>query len=503
MPLPRMITVALALGLSFPALADTLRIAVPADPGYLDPAYYGSTSEQILIDNLYPRLAKYVPGDTWKVELDAAKSVDLSDPANIAFELKPGLIWSGGFGELTAEDVKYSFERHLNPDLASALVTEFHLLKEVEVTGKYTGIIHLSEPSPAFWSSTLTYTTGAIISKKAAEAATGGYFEATPAATIGPYRFKSFEPGQHFVLEKNPDWTGTPADFDEVEVIPIPEDSAALAAFDAGEIDYTLVAALEFDRLQATPPKDGEVKLAESIDPLWLGITQSAPALADQKVRRAIQLAVDVDGIIAATTGGHGKRSTGIVAPGLTGYRATNIYGHDIEAACALIKEAGAEGTTIRLDYVDRSDRAAAAQIIQANLAEIGLVVELNAQDEGTFWSIDSIRAADLQLHLKAWTGNPDGLYIMQYFTTEQLGSWNWEAFQNPDYEALVATARATPDGPERAALYVKMQDMLEESGDFLFITSEPWAVVTRKGMTPGLLPDGRPVFAAFHKAAN
>ena len=91
----------------------------------------------------------------------------------------------------------------------------------------------------------------------------------------------------------------------------------------------------------------------------------------------------------------------------------------------------------------------------------------------------------------------------MQYFTTEQLGKWNWEAFQNPEYEALVAKARATPDGPERAAIYVKMQDMLEQSGDFLFITHEPYTVVTRKGITPGLLPDGRPVFAAFRKAAN
>ena len=494
---------ALTLGLSLPAHADTLRIAVPADPGYLDPAFWGSTSEQILIDNLYPRLGKYVTGDSWKVELDAAKSVDLSDPQNIKFELKPGLIWSGGYGELTAEDVKYSYERHLNPDLASSLVTEFRPLKSVEVTGKYTGIIHLSEPSPSFWTSTLTYATGAIISKAAAAATKGGYFEATPAATIGPYRFKSFEPGQHFVLEKNPEWKGEPAVFDEVELIPIVEDSAAMAAFNAGELDYMRQSALEFDAYQTSPPKDGDVRLMASIDPLWLGISQSASQLSNPKVRKAIQLAVDVDAIIAATTSGHGKRATGIVAPGLTGHRDANLYARDIEAARALIKEAGAEGTTIRLDYEVGSDRAAAAQIIQANLADIGLTVDLNGEDEGTFWSIDAKRAADLQLHLKSWTGNPDGLYTMQYFTTEQLGKWNWEAFQNPEYEALVAKARATPDGPERAAIYVKMQDMLEQSGDFLFITHEPYTVVTRKGITPGLLPDGRPVFAAFRKAAN
>ncbi|MBH1974477.1 MAG: peptide ABC transporter substrate-binding protein, partial [Rhodobacteraceae bacterium] len=138
---------ALTIGLALPAHADTLRIAIPSDPAYVDPAYFGSTSEFYLIDNLYPRLAKYVPGDSWKWQLDAAQSVDLSDPQNIRFELKPGLMWSGGFGELTAEDVKYSYERHLNADLGSGIAAEFTLLDNVEVTGKYTGIIHLKEPS--------------------------------------------------------------------------------------------------------------------------------------------------------------------------------------------------------------------------------------------------------------------------------------------------------------------------------------------------------------------
>ena len=88
---------ALTLGLSLPAHADTLRIAVPADPGYLDPAFWGSTSEQILIDNLYPRLGKYVTGDSWKVELDAAKSVVRPAKHQIRIEARFDLVgWLWG-----------------------------------------------------------------------------------------------------------------------------------------------------------------------------------------------------------------------------------------------------------------------------------------------------------------------------------------------------------------------------------------------------------------------
>jgi peptide/nickel transport system substrate-binding protein len=496
---------ALALGIAFAgaAMADTLRVAVPADPVYIDPAYWGSTSDQLLIDNLYPRLAKYVPGDTWKVELDAAKSVDLSDPQHIAFELKPGIMWSGGFGELTAEDVEYSFERHLNPDLESGVAVEFSLLEDVEVTGKYTGILHLSAPSLSLWTSTLTYTSGAIISKAAAEAAEG-YFEATPVATAGPYKFKSFEPGQAFTLEKDPDWNGEPGAFDEIVLLPIPDDNASLVAFEANEIDYIYASgALEYDSWSANPPSGGVAALMPSLDPLWLGISETYEGLSDIRVRHAIQKAVDVPTILAAVSSGHATQATGIVAPGLLGYRPDGIVARDLDGARALIAEAGAEGTVLRLDFVNTANRATIAQIIQANLAEIGLIVELNGQDEGTFWSYDASRAAELQLHLKSWTGNPDGLYTLQYFTSDQVGVWNWEGLANSEYDALVAQARTTLDDAERGALYVKMQDILVASGDFLFLTQEPLTAMWRDTMVPAILPDGRPMFGGFRKVAN
>ncbi|MBH1973504.1 MAG: hypothetical protein I8H94_00325, partial [Rhodobacteraceae bacterium] len=123
---------------------------------------------------------------------------------------------------------------------------------------------------------------------------------------------------------------------------------------------------------------------------------------------------------------------------------------------------------------------------------------ELNGQDEGTFWSIDSIRGTDPQLHLKTWFGNPDALYIMQYFTREQIGTWNWEALQNDEYEALLAKARTTIDEGERGKLYQRMQEIMEASGDFLFISHEAYTVLSRDTMQPAFLPDGRPVFADF-----
>lgn len=482
------------------AHADTLTIAVPSDPGYLDPAYWGSTVDQFLIDNLYPRLAKYAPGDAWKVELDAAKSVDLSDPMKIVFELKPGIMWTGGYGELTAEDVEFSFERHIDPDLESGSVTEFQFLKDVEVTGRYTGIIHLSEPSAPFWDATLSFTSGAIVSKAAVDAA-GGWFESTPVATASAYKLKEFEPGNKLVLERDPDWTGETGDFDEIVLLPIGDENAAELAFAAGEIDYTRTSAANYDTLVANPPAGGVVKLGQTLDPLFLGITQTTDLLSDIRVRHAIQYTLDIPTILAATTGGHGLRATGFVPAGQPGHRADVSIKRDVEKARALLAEAGAEGLVVRLDYTNTTTRDTAAQIMQANLAEVGITLELNGQDEGTFWSVDEIRAADLQMHLKAWTGNPEGYYTLQYFVEDQIGYWNWEGYASDEYDALLAEARATADDTARGEIYVKLQTLLEESGSFVFVSQEPTVLLYRDTIKPGILPDGRPVFHAFKKA--
>jgi peptide/nickel transport system substrate-binding protein len=480
--------------------AETLTIAVPSDPGYLDPAYWGSTVDQFLIDNLYPRLAKYVPGDEWVVELDAAKSMDFSDPMQIGFELHSGIMWTGGYGELTAEDVAYSFERHLDPDVESAAATEFASMVDVEVTGRYTGIIHLSEPSATFWPASLVYTSGAIISQAAADE-NDGYFEATPVATTGPYMLQTFEPGNRLVLERNPDWAGEPVDFDEIVLLPIADENAAELAFAAGEVDYTITSSGNYDALLANMPDQGVVTLRQTLDPLFLGISQTYEGLADARVRQAIQLALDIPTILAATTGGHAQQATGFVAPGLIGHRDETAVVRDLNMARSLLAEAGAEGLVIRLDYVNNTQRDTAAQIMQANLAEVGIMLDLNGQDEGTFWSVDEMRAADLQLHLKAWTGNPEAYYMLQYFVEDQIGVWNWEGYASDEYAALLDSARTEVDTQTRGEIYVQLQTLLEDSGSFVFFDNEPTVTLHRDTIIPGALPDGRPVFEAFRLA--
>ncbi len=491
----------IALGtLATPASAETLRVYVPSDPASIDPAYWGTSVDGYLMFNILPRLATPAPGNEWKLELDVAESVDFSDPTNIVFTLKQGLQWANGYGELTAEDVKYSFERHLDEDVGSYIAGEFDALESVEVTGTHSGIIHLKYAAVPMWQSTLGWYGGTIISKKEAME-NDGTIPIQAKATMGAYTFDEFLPGERMVLRADPNWYGPAPYYDEVILIPIADAFAAEVAFAAGELDFLTSTATGPEHLRAQHGDIAEVQVLSSVDFTWLGINAQHPSLADEKVRQAIQMGVDLDTLLDASFEGMGvQRATGFAAPGMVGYRPASMINYDPDAARALIAEAGAEGATIELSYANFGSRSTQAQVIQANLAEIGLNIELNAMDEATFWDVTAVKTADRQLTLKGWFGNPEAMYGLQYFTEAEFEGWNWEGFDDPRYTELMNAAWEVADDTERGAMYIEMQDLMEQSGTFLFVDNAPGVIMYSSDIVPGMLPDGRPMFYAFTK---
>ena len=483
------------------AIADektVVRIAWDSDPTTFDPPFWATYPDQYLIEALYPRLAKPVPGREWQIELDAAKSVDMSDPTKIKFELKPGIMWTGGYGELTAEDVKYSIERNNNPDLASPGAALVEAVKEVEITGKYSGIIHFKYPAVHLWMANFAFTYGAIICKKATEEA-GGTVPYDSRVSAGAYKVKEHIRGERMVLERDPNWTGETGDFDEVVLLPIEDENAALAAFAAGELDWVLLSFQNAVAIKAKGVENGIIDIRNSLDPMFLGINALYPGLSDIRVRRAIQKAIDVRMIIDAVWGTAIKPGTGIAAPGMVGYRDIEIPQRDVEGARRLIEEAGADGLTLRMKLPNYDEMVTAAQVMQANLGEISVNLELVPQDDATFYDIGISAAEGRELSFQLWAGNAELMYTLEFFVAGNV--WNWQGFDNQEYVDLMEKARGEPDEAKRAEMYVRMQEVMEESGTFLFVANPPIGYLYRSSIEPGMLPDGRPIFHAFKLA--
>ena len=164
------------------AAADkVLRARSYADIAVIDPAFQRSSTEGDVMNLTQRKLITYKPGTSWEWDLDAAEKIDQPDARTINFTLKPGIKWSNGFGEMSAEDVKYSFERIADPANKSPYKGDWGTLDHVEVTGKLTGVIHLKEPFAPLWGSTLPWGSGVIVCKAAVTKAGGKYTTKAPA----------------------------------------------------------------------------------------------------------------------------------------------------------------------------------------------------------------------------------------------------------------------------------------------------------------------------------
>ena len=472
-----------------------LRARSNSDIQNIDPINPAATADQNVMQAVFNRLVNFKPGTEWAWELDAAESVEVLDDANVRFKLKPNIMWTNGFGEMTTDDVKYSFERHAR--LESWTAVDWAPLKEVEVVDKYTGIIRLNEPfAPLFWS-TLPYGSGTIVCKTAVEQLEGEQFTVDPPATSGPYKIKEWSPKQKMVLDRHDGWPGDVPAYDEIHIFPIEDEKTAEIAFQAGELDITKVAVSSVGEMKANMPDDAGMIERPPLRYEWIGMNVDYPPLDDPRVRKAIQLAIDVEEIIDVAYFSVPERATGIVAPGLIGHRDSNIYtGRNKEKARELLEEAGyGDGLSLKIATQQKTDHLSVCQVAQAHLAEVGVQLEIDAHDTGTFWIL-GIEAEgdfwkDLQLVYNGYNMAPDPYWATAWFVPSQIGEWNWERWNSPEYAELHEAALRETDEKKRHDLYVKMQDMMEESGAYIFITHGANAYIYSNAIQPALAPNG------------
>ena len=503
-----MLALVLASGrLAHGQAGKVLRVRTYSDITSIDPAFLMATeSDGNITMAIYNRLVTYKPGETWQWTLDAAEQIEQVDPTHVSFKLRPGIKWTNGFGEMSAEDVKFSFERIADPANKSPYQGDWAALDHVEVVDTLSGVIVLKEPYAPLFFTTLPWSAGSILCKKAVEAA-GGDINTTSPASSGPYFFKEWTPKQRIVLGRNPDYFGEPAAFDEIHMLPINEDKTAEAGFIAGEIDYTDISASSVPTFRAAMPEGAQLLLRPTETYYWIGMNTEHALFKDERVRKAVQLAVNIDEVLAGAFSGVTPRATGIIAPGLVGYRASNLVaGPDLEKARALLAEAGvADGFKCTLSVLNQTDRVSACQILQAQLAQIGIEVEILPYDSGTYWSLglekDGDYWKDLQLMFLRYTSAPDPSWATVWFTCEQVGIYNWERWCNEEYTKLHHDALKEPDPAKRQPVYERMQDLMEESGAYIFVTYDAGAALCRTSVMPANMPNNRAILQQFKPA--
>ena len=138
------------------------------------------------------------------------------------------------------------------------------------------------------------------------------------------------------------------------------------------------------------------------------------------------------------------------------------------------------------------------------SLKKAGIEIEIFGQDNSTFLSMGREDAGDqwqdVQLYFQSFIGGPDPHYAMTWWITEQKGLWNWERFRNGECDQLNDLALASSDDTERDRYYQRMQDLMEESGCYRFITQVVVPNLYNADLEPAFMADGSPLFHRFRR---
>ena len=487
-------------GIAYAADGVTLKIQFERELDSLDPGYFVGGSPPCDVNwALMPALVHYGRDGGW-IPSPHVESIVARDATHIDFTLRKGMMWTNGFGEVTTEDVAYSYDREAVSEWKGDYVAYDH----VEIKDKYSGTIVLNQPFAPFMNTTLASGTGIIICKKAVEAA-GGKFTTEQPASCGPYLISEHRPGQVLKLRSNPEWDGAKPAYENIDCLFVTESSAAALAYEAGELDIAKVSADTYARYLKDIPTNSSLTVAGALQYMWMGMNTDHPKLKDIRVRQAIQHAVDASAVVQGAYSGTAEQSYGVVCPGLTGRRDKAGYSYDPTKAKALLEESGVSGLKLTLRTLNNQERMLTAQIIQANLAAIGITVEIIPLDGGPFWDMGQEKKGDTWKELELWimrySSGPDPYEPFQWFVRGQVGIWNWERWSSDEFEDLFAKGVAETDTGKREAIYTRMQEIMDETGAYVYLTHEPEVFIHKSSLSPHFSPTAEMIVGAFKEA--
>jgi peptide/nickel transport system substrate-binding protein len=474
--------------------------------------------------NLVPVLAAEIP-DT---ENDGLSRDGLS----VTWKLKPNVRWHDG-QPLTADDLVFNWEYASDPATAAVTIATYNKVK-VEKVDQLAVRVRFSKPTP-YWADAFVGTRGMIIPKHLFEAYKGDKSRDAPSnlkpVGTGPYKFVSFNPGDLVTGALNPDYhePNRPY-FDTIEMKGGGDAvSAARAVLQTGEYDYAWNMQVEDEILQRLE-KGGrghvEINPGGAIEHIQLNNTDpwtevdgersstktKHPLLSDPAVRQAMTLLVDrksVQDYIYGRTG----IATGNFLNNPEKYRSKNTkWEFNVEKANQILDAAGwkrgSDGVRAKdgkkLSFVYQTSINAPRQknqaIVKQACQKAGIEVELKSITASVYFSSDVANPdtyskfyTDLQMYNTTMTEPDPGFFMNQFVSTEAASKENkWQGrnitrWKSEEYDKLFKEGDSELDPVKRAALFIRMNDLVCNTPVVIPIVNRPKAqAVSNKLHAPG-----------------
>ena len=508
--------------------------ATTLDPAQVEPGEGGET----IILQVYERLLE-IASDSPDLEPAIATEVPSvenglisEDGLTYTFPIREGVVFHDGT-PLTAEDVKYSWDRAMTMDLpegnAGVLVDN---IAETRVVDDQTFEVTLNKPSASFLYSAVTAMVASIVSQDAVEANGGvtagepNRFMSANMVGTGPYKFVEWNRNQNIRLEVFDDYWGEPAKLDvRIEI--------------GGDPDVRVLGlrAGEFDTIETDPSFIADIEGADGVtiyqeglllEPLHIGFNLNIPEGAlpdtdtiptdffhDKRVRQAFNYAFNYEGFLNGPLAGFGQPNPHYLPIGIFGYDPTApVYDHqDLEKAEQLFRDAGYWDDGFEISVITEGGNlfALMSLVLKDSLESLNPKFRVNVLAVAEAVFDDALTQNPIEYAMWAKNGDPAAdpdAYMQTYVHPD--GAWGEvhgfrNGYENPDQIAEMVDAAAIElDVEKRAAIYAELQRILYDDPMWLIGAQEGVVAAHRdwlKGFTmQPLWPRPGFKFALFDK---
>jgi peptide/nickel transport system substrate-binding protein len=424
----------------------------------------GATGEYLSFSDenleLQPRLA-----ESWEPNEDGSVWT---------FTIRSGVTFHNG-APMTSEDVVATFEKLINPDGGSANAQSalggVLSAGNMEAPDETTVVFNLDAPNGNFPTLVSSANYNAIIIPADLDPAEWGQtFEGT-----GPFKLQSFTPQQGATFVRNDAYWGDKANPDTVDVKFYAEEAPMIVALQGDEVDFVEHFSVAGGAALLDNP-DVQVIAIQTATHRQLHMRTDKEPFTDARVRQAIALAIDRNALVDGLW--EGLADIGNDSPFAPVYPSTDTSvaqrEQDIEQAKQLLADAGAEGFTVQLDTWDGFEIPDLAQLVKSAAAEIGVTINLNITDAGTYYGdgvfgkspwLDSVMGITDYGHRPV----PNVYLTAALAGDPKLGVWNSAHFKNDEYDELVRQYVAALDVDSQRTVAKQIQEILLEETPIIF----------------------------------
>jgi len=411
------------------------------------------------------------------------------DGLRYTFRLRRGVKFHDG-SELTAEDVKYTYEWYMNPANAANGASNFKSVDKVETPDKYTVVVRMKEPfAPFLVNTATTFIYSAKYHGRIGEKA----YKSQPMGT-GPFKLREWRPNEYTIVDAfDQHFRGRP-NIDTFRQDVVPEASVRTIALRTGTSDSATWPLLAEDNLAFEANPNYVVFRTSSTGVNHFPINNKLPQLSDKRVRQAMMHAIDRQRLIDDVFRGTAILADSIYPPAMrTWYdRTLKKYPYDQARARSLLEEAGwrmgpgnvrvKDGQrlsfTIAVITGDRARRPE-AEIAQQDLAQVGIQMQIVERPVATI--LEQLPKGQIEGSLFNWTYNSGALEPDPQTVLRSGGVRNFAQFSNQRMDQLLDQGLKEVDVKKRQRIYSEVQKIFVEEVPVLYIMYWDWFNVFNK----------------------